>query len=279
MADLTAEQMDKIFGADEGAPASALAPESADVAQAETESAPAAVEAPPNPALERARAALERDGWSKDDLGSLKEERLLELGAKRAKHQEKVDVDYRELHSFRDKTREKADGKGPDSVPVPLVDISAGLKSIEAEFGVEAAKAFEGMLTPLVRTVERLHKSNEIVTQSEAQRERARLQSVASGVYPEAADGLVAEAVFTVARQIVAANEGMSDDDAVKQAAEMLRGKREPVKAGNLGNVAQAQPRAKAQVPLTEAQRDAMVMARIERGDYTRDDLRKIHKG
>lgn len=291
--ELTNEQVFQIFGPDPDAPAEA-APETPK--EPNTEAAPkqddnpaeAEAEVTEEPKgetvdndLERAWAALERDGWSKADLKRMSVDRIKELGAKRAKNHEDVDSAYKDLKSLKEAAK-KAEKPEPvlDRAAEPSVDLSEALKAFEAEFGPESRKAFEGTLKPLIERLEALQKAETTRQAQSAQSERTRLQAAFSEVYPELAKPAVWDAVIVVAQQKV--EEGAATaDDALKAALVEVYGDRkaqpkaEPKKAVRAKDVPEAPNRAGTQKPLTQSERELKALELIE-GGATPDDARKV---
>lgn len=269
---MSADEMEAKFGPEDPTPAPA--PE---VAENKAE----VVASAPDKELGIATSALERDGWSKADIAALSADRIKVIGAKRHENQEKVSSDYRDYYALKDAQKSgagKAAEASSDSGQAPLVDISAQMKSFEEEFGPEAAKALEGVLGPLAKTVEGLRQQSETIRHAEVARERTRLQGVAAGVLPEAANELVAKGIFVTAQSLIDADPTLSEEDAVRKAAGMFRQPAPPARSENLGNVAQAQPRAAPVRQVTKHEREMMVLEAIERG-VPREDLRKIMQG
>lgn len=240
---------------------------------------PETPDAEADPELDRAWAALERDGWRKSEIKKLGVETIKAMGSKRARHQEEVDHAYEDLKTYRTKTKaEKPAAQDTDSVDA-ADDLSGALKQFEADFGPEAAKA----LRAVTKKVESLERTTQERTISEAQREAARIRGKVSEAYSEVkSNDLAWNAVLGAAQQIAEKQDVPDAEAAVNLALEGLYGKREaakkPLKAERLGDLPEAPNRKTKPAPVSKAERERAAFEAVIDGKG-RDVAAKIYAG
>lgn len=240
---------------------------------------PETPDAEADPELDRAWAALERDGWRKSEIKKLGVETIKAMGSKRARHQEEVDHAYEDLKTYRTKTKaEKPAAQDTDSVDAED-DLSGALKQFEADFGPEAAKA----LRAVTKKVESLERTTQERTISEAQREAARIRGKVSEVYSEAKNDVAWNAVLSAAQSIAEKEDLPDAEAAVGRALEAIYGKRDgkpakPLKAERLGDLPEAPNRKTKPVPVSKAERERAAFEAVIDGKG-RDVAAKIYAG
>lgn len=265
--------------ADKAAEASKPAPVTASEEEQSAPETPETPDAEADPELDRAWAALERDGWRKSEIKKLGVDTIKAMGSKRARHQEEVDHAYDDLKTYRTKTKaEKTDAQNTDSVDAPD-DLSGALKAFEADFGPEAAKA----LRAVTKKVDALERTTQERSIGEARREAARIRGKVSEVYSEAKNDVAWNAVLGAA-QMIADKEDLPDAEAaVNKALEAVYGKREakpakPLKAERLGDVPEVPNRKTKPTLANKAERERAAFDAVFDGKG-RDVAAKIYAG
>jgi len=234
------------------------------------------VEEPADPELESAWKALERDGWSKADLKKLSVDTIKERGAKRAKNHEDVDRAYADLKSWKAKAEKPA--AVHDSAAAKSDDLSVTLKTLEETFGPDVAKAMQ----PMVEKLRALEQQTQSVQQAEAAREKSRIQSEITGVYPEISKDAVWNAVAPQALALIEQNPETSAVDAVRAVLRDFYGERtaQPAakKASNLKNTPESPTRTQTPKPASKEEREFAALLALERG-ATREEAQKVYQG
>lgn len=273
---LTPEQVERIFGKEDAEPEQKTDPVAeADKPEPEPESAESESH---DGELEDAWKRLERDGWTKAQLKRFSRSDIVEMGAKRAQRQDKIDSDYKELHSYRDAKTKAEKAKPEHDSASELVDLSADLKALEADGGPEVAKA----IAAIVSKINAIEKRDAARDAERGRAERSRLQSAFVGAYPALANGKVFDAILAIGHSNL--DGASSVDEAFKAACDATWPKaaepKQPIKSDRHKDAAQAPARSKPTVvKLTQEQRELNALLAIEGGGKSRDELKRIYAG